>query len=416
MPLLAEQPENPVTFQDAIQLILDRSPAIQIQKASRDGVESRNLSSRLSLLPTISGQLQQSESGLAGERNTRRGALANAELNLFKFGADNAAMRAATSESETQEALLSDTILQAEEEAVKAIVAYLQARFEFETISEIKNIREEALSIAQERFHRGVLPLQEAEKFSIDLNNAKARLADTQSAVIATTSELEAMLGHHAVSLTWPWKELLKEEPSLLSRASLERLKTRPDWLAGMHRVEAARQRKNQALGVVFPSLDFSLNYGIFQTELPTGSPSISAAEWKAIVSLSVPLFDRLENFGQYRALVHAETRAEAELEKVRRHARIEFDTAKGNLAVAIETAKLRDKTLTTAKKLYRDNLARFRKGLISANELIIDQERLTDSQLNAIRGWAQAHLSFSRLCHALGDRLSTCLTNSQSR
>lgn len=403
--------EAPLEFGEALKVIVDRSPSVRIQEANWEGVDAKNLSSRLAMLPSLSAQVSQTESDQVGDRVTRRGLMGTAELNLFKFGADAASMRAASAESRTQEFLLQDSVLAAEEDGVKGLVTYLQSLLELETIKEITGIREEASKIARERYQRGALAAQEADKFAIDLDNARARLSDVQTTTIAAGAELEAMLGHRRVKLDWPWKPLFSTDKLLTAVSEERKLSARPDWKASEEKVAAAKQRKNQAWGVVLPSLDLSFSYGYFQNDQKTLGTQFNGPEWQGKLALTIPLFDRLENYGQYRSLVHAEAAAEGELERTRRQAKIEYDSAKGSLQISVQTARLRDQTLTTSRKLYRDNLARFRKGLISANDLIIDQERLTDSQLNAIRGWAQVHTSFSRLCHAMGERVATCLS-----
>jgi hypothetical protein len=59
---------------------------------------------------------------------------------------------------------------------------------------------------------------------------------------------------------------------------------------------------------------------------------------------------------------------------------------------------------------VYVDNLQRFRKGLVDANALSVDQERSYNAELYAIRGWSQAHESFTRLCHSIGLTVPRCL------
>jgi outer membrane protein TolC len=153
----------------------------------------------------------------------------------------------------------------------------------------------------------------------------------------------------------------------------------------------------------MFPSLDFNVSYGYFQS-------TVSGPQYSTGLVLTVPLFDRLQNYGAYAAQADVATQAELEVERIRRLARREWDSAKGALPLAIETALARDKTLVVARGLYEDNVRRFERGLIEANGLSVDQQRLLQSEQLAVRGWATAHGTLARLCFARGLRIKECL------
>jgi outer membrane protein TolC len=178
--------------------------------------------------------------------------------------------------------------------------------------------------------------------------------------------------------------------------------------------VEGADQRARQAWGKILPSLDLNLTYGYSKsdanapvvTEMPPGSFWSGAAT----LTLTIPLFDRLTNYSSYQAQIHTKALAEIDLDRTRRNAESEWRTARDTLLVALRTAKSRDETLAVSRRLYQDNLLRFRKGLVDANELSVDQERSYNAELFAIRGWSGLHTSFARLCHAMGLRVERCL------
>lgn len=390
------------SFLEAVKKIVDRNPAVGIQRATVNQVSDRNMSSRLGWLPTLSLEASHSKSGSYGLTSTRQGVNGNANLNLFKFGADAAAISAAGSEVSAQEKTLEDLILRTESDAIRSIVTLIQSEMEAETIRDIFKTREEALKIAKERYQRGLLAAQEVEKFAVDLDNARARLSDAEMTIASSQAELESLLGDTEVAREWPWKNIFTKK-----KFDSFEVQKRPDWQAASLKIEAARSRRNEALGKLFPSLDLGLSYGYFRS---TGLSEFSGAEWRGQIGLSIPLFDKFENLGNYRALTEGVHIAELELEKVKRAAKSESDSARKTFEIAVSTAQLRDKTLESSRRVYADNLARFKKGLVSANDLFLDQDRLRDSQINQIRGWASAHTAFSKLCQSNGLHLETCL------
>ncbi len=96
-------------------------------------------------------------------------------------------------------------------------------------------------------------------------------------------------------------------------------------------------------------------------------------------------------------------------MELIKRKARQDFESAKRGFDLALASALARDKTASLSRKLYQDNLLRFRKGLANANELALDQRRLYESELSAIKGWNSAHTQYSKLCHSVGRRIREC-------
>lgn len=407
--LLLPASGHAMSFTEAVKKIVERNPNVAIQKSKAGAVADRNLSSRWAWLPTLSLEASTGKTDMYGLQSTRRGVSGNASFNLFKFGADAAAFSAADSEVTAEEKLLEDVTLKTESDAVRALSALLQAEMETATIREILQTREEALGIGQERYKRGLLAQQEVDKFSVDLDNARARLSDSEMTLAMSQAEVESLLGSADVEREWPWKVLLPKK-----KFADADLRSRPDVSAGSEKVAAARSRKNEALGKLFPSLDLGMNYGYYvnsgaPTEIGVG-PDISGTEWSGKIALTIPLFDRFENLGTYRASIESVRMAEWDLEKTKRAAKSEVDSTKKTFQVAVATAQLRDKTMIVSRRVYTDNLARFKRGLVSANDLFLDQDRLLDSQLNQIRGWAGAHTAFAKLCQATGKHLEECL------
>lgn len=261
--------------------------------------------------------------------------------------------------------------------------------------------------IARERYRQGRLASQEADKVEIDFENAKAQMRDTESALVNARAQLTALLGEGGVTVAWPWRERLQKAESLVASTSPD-LSVRPDWAAAERRSKAVGHRESQALGSALPSIDLNVSYGLFENRGPTFNSN--GPEWTGQLALTVPLFDRLANYGNYRALVHRQTAAELELEKVRRFARAEWDGAKGALNISVKTARSRESTVEIARKLYEDNQRRFRQGLAGANEVSVDQERFYRAEILAIRGWQAAHVTLVRTCHAQGLRIADCV------
>ncbi len=397
----------PIPFEDAIQKIVERHPDVGIERANLSSLESKNLPSHLSLLPSVSLFARERRDNAVGLTNTKRGLGVAADMNILRFGGDVAAMRAASAEESAQESVIGVSILKVEDDGVRAITTAIQSELELAVQEKIVAMWSDYHKIARERYRQGRLAAQEADKVEIDFENARAQMRDTESALVNARAQLTALLGEGSVAASWPWRERLQKVEAWISRTSPD-LSVRPDWAAAQRRSKAVGHRESQALGNALPSIDLNVSYGIFENRGPL--LNANGPEWSGQLALTVPLFDRLANYGNYRALVHQQTAAELGLEKVRRFARADWEGAKGALDISVKTAKSRESTVEIARKLYEDNQRRFRQGLAGANEVSVDQERFYRAEILAIRGWQAAHVTLVRACHAQGLRVADCL------
>jgi outer membrane protein TolC len=411
--IASAQAASPVRagFAEALDKIVQRSPAVARQREVIESTRSKYLSTGLLLwAPSVSAKARYGRDQEFGAPSsaTNQSIEGVAELNLFRFGADLAATKAANRDIESQELTLNDAVLDAEAEGVAALVSYIQAQRQLEVTGRILATRKDSLSVARRRYDKGQLPSEEVDKVSVDLDNAAAQKRDAESQLAQASAELERLLGEPDITTEWPWKEAISKAVPVLLKHSSSDLAARPDWKASAAQVELAHQRSKEAFGAMLPRLDAKASYGYFSNDMlgvKTTGPG-----WTAGLEVTVPLFDRLTGYGTYRALAHAKGAAEADLEAVKRLAKKEWDAAKASLSISLDTALAREKTLTVARKLYQANQERFNRGILSANEFRIDQDRLYQTELFVLEGWGAVHNDFRRLCHSLGRRVESCL------
>ncbi len=410
----------PLDYLQALQAILDRSTDVGSQQANLELLKAKNLPSHLALLPTVSLEVRDEvdqNQGLTFDpvlgfttqsiRTERYGTGAKGDLNLFRFGGDLAAMRAANAEEDSQRLSVTDTTLKVEGTGAHAINDLIQADKDVSVLRRIKEMRESILQIAQERFRRGLLAQQEVQKVSVDLDNDRAQLRDADTEAIRARSALVQLLGHDNIQLEWPWIDRLRNDTPAILHFPETALANRPDWRSAEAKVKGARERQSQDLAQALPSLDFNFGYGLYHTS--SMGQTVSGPELSMAVVLTIPLFDRLTNYGAYVSQVQTVSLAELDLEKTRRQAKADWESARGALEISLQTARDRDHTLEISRQLYQDNLLRFQKGLVSANDVSIDQGRLFQSERLDLQGWSAAHGNFVRLCNALGRRVKDC-------
>jgi outer membrane protein TolC len=420
----AQHPGDPrlVSFDEAITQILARSTAVSIQDYNAGAVSARDIPIRLRFVPSLSFDAKQSTTGGEGINSPYqiRQVEAVSQLNLLRWGADYELALAASSDEATQKALVDDTVLRTQDGAVVALVGYIQRKKEIAITQDIVRMQTDSLAIAQQRYAAGYLPLQEVEKVSVDLSNANSRLADAQLLSYQAEALLENLLGHTRVVAEWPWKErfasLPKAQQSVLSSPENQELarflSRRPDWRAAEAHVEAEDRRLSSDWRLLLPSLDAQVTYGYYFNGLygpALQQGQFGSSQWQSAFIVNFPFFDRLTLYSNAKAQAFVKSAAEASFEQVRRDAKSEWDSARQSFDTSLSSARVRDKTLATSRKVYQDNLRRFQNGRINANDLVLDQARLLESELFAVQGWATVHLAYSRLCKAQGFRLQDC-------
>ena len=218
------------------------------------------------------------------------------------------------------------------------------------------------------------------------------------------------LLGSTDIEKKWPWKpKLFKVNNSSLLKLKISEisLTDRPDYRAALTLLQAERERSVRAHRMIFPSLDLNASYGL------NGTGSFVGGAWNSgyttTISLTMPFFDALQNQSGYRVQMESQSAAEVRLRQLERDIAALIKAAQETYALSIDTAVAREHTLETSRRLYETNARRLQQGRATANDVALDQQRLTDSELLDLQGWSNAHLAFVSLCHSLGRLASDC-------
>jgi outer membrane protein TolC len=394
----------PVAFQEAFQSIMDRNLKVAQQKLEVEKSEHRRMQAYGAFAPKIEVDYSQSNTtanlNASSQTASNSNLLLKGSLNIFRSGGDLAGLRGAERALAGSRYQLSAERQSAEKETVQLLTGYIARVLERKITERSVEFKQDSLRIANERFARGLLPMQEVHKVAIDLDNIKAKLSDIRGQDSAARASLVGALGHDNVLVQWPWKEAIVQVAKLLDEDSF-RVEARPDWMSLTEAMNAAKYKERQALGTLLPTVDFTATYG--SLDLAQSGRS----DWTAMMTLSVPLFNGFQDLASYRTHSAQAQKAALEIEALRRQAPAEVDDLRRSFREAREAALAREKNVKLTEKLYADNLQRFRIGRASANELAYDFDRLLQAQIHEVEGWRTVHMTFVRLCHAIGASLN---------
>lgn len=336
-------------------------------------------------------------------------------MNLFRFGGDLQLYRAADSNLTSLRFDLQNTRLKLEEVLVLKSLGLIASHLETEIRKKIIDAQRSFFSVAEKRYGRGILSRQELDQVTIDLRIAEARLKDATLTEFKNREALKVYFNTkdpttdpgkdlpEAVSTSWPW---LKSMEAVSDHKAQFKVQNHPAWRQLENQVKAAEYASKNNFSSLLPTLDLALSYKNGQGPA-TGDEW--TPQWTGLVTLTVPLFNRLADLGAYKLAKESELRIRLALERSTRELNSQWTTADTEFATELSSAITREQTLKISNTLYQDNLRRFQAGRTNANDLFQDQDRLYQAQLLVVQGWRSAHESYMRLCHSTGQSLAVC-------
>ncbi len=391
-------------FEDAVNGAVKKIEEVQAKESELRSAESARLQSQMRFLPdlSLSGTYLEIGPDLDNHYVSRSYGL-RSNWNLFRFGGDYFYYRAADSATTSLRWDLQATKIRMEGAIAGKALDYISAHLETEIRKKITEAQRVYLNVAEKRYSKGILSRQELDQVTIDLKNAEARVTDAELAEVQAKEALQVYIPGVEIETAWPWAvQLRKMKKKTLSFSA----QNHPEWQTFQNKTDAADYARKSKFAEIFPSLDFTLTYG---NERSAATNDLWTPQWVGGVTLTVPLFSRLENYTAYRQAAELKLRSELDLQRSQRDLEAQWKVSENDFRVQLDSALTREQTLKISSNLYQDNLKRFQAGRSTANDLLNDQERYYQSQLLSIQGWKAAHSSYIRLCHSLGQLASEC-------
>lgn len=391
-------------FEEALDQAVKKIEEVRSKESELRSAEFSRTQAQMQFLPDLSLVGTYAEVGAtAEERTVSRSYGLRSTWNLFRFGGDYFYFKATDLTTSSLRWELKNTKIKMEENIAEKVLDYIASHQETEIRTKVTLAQRSFFNVAEKRYGKGILSRQELDQITIDLKNAEARLTDAQLAEFQAAESLRVYLGPLEIQTQWPWLERLRK---LSKKEMAFKVENHPEWRYLENRVAAASALQKSRFSRVLPSLDLSLSY---ENENNPLTQHTWTPQWMGGLTLTIPLFSRLENYTAYRQAAESRLRSDLDLQRSTRDLTAQWKVAENNFRTQLESALVREQTLKISNTLYQDNLRRFQAGRSNANDLLNDQERLSQSELLAIHGWKSAHFSFIKLCHSLGQLISEC-------
>jgi outer membrane protein TolC len=325
----------------------------------------------------------------------------NMNYDLFNFGRD---VRDYQSRKFYRDALskgLDNSIITAERSGAVSIFTYIYELKNVALLKELLVLKDKSLKLAQKKFKSGYLSKQDLNKVLIDYNNLDAEILSAEVKLNTAKQNLITELGDFSIESEWPWTKHISEKQFKKIFETDYRVQSIPAWKSAYLLTQSfEKQKQSSKLNILG---NFSLNIA-----REWGQSFFRSADWgwRASIQYTLPLFDGFGNWGNYQRDLGNFYTQKARLYQQTRGAYAYFKNSRESFRISYETYKRRLKTLSLAKDLYNNSLVQFRRGKLSVNELLVDQDRLLRTEQLANLGIYTVHTGLTDLCHSLGKRV----------
>ena len=374
-----------------------KSLALQTEESNLKASNDLLFSRQLFWTPKLSVSFEKNKTRLNNlEVGSSDSANADLTLNIFKGGSDWNSMQDAKAQKKAQELQLLNENLRVEVKASDLIFKSLFIAESQRIEEQLLKLKEESFKIVKDRYAQGKIPLQEVRKSEVDLVQQKNKLRSAVLELSENRSQIASSFVDSIATKSWPFDEKTVPKLSVSGRLPVAEQKF---WLSKA-REEAWRGTKGQH----WPSLDFHLQYQESPIKERTNKQVIG------VLTLTLPIWNRFETsaqvstaYAQYVGALNDYKDAEQTLNERVRFLKEKIEIARLNLYES-------KKNLDLSKKLYEDILKSFRLGRVSTNDLIIEQNRLLESENNLALSQLAFHQGIVEACTLSGVKSLDCL------
>lgn len=249
-----------------------------------------------------------------------------------------------------------------------------------------ENNLQETLDVTQAFYDEGLISLQDIHLVKTDLARARESIRNAESAHLSALRGLEVLMGRYPAAKAAHgagFPALPDPVPAGLPADLLER---RPDLIAAERRVNAAFQRKKQAVTAKLPQISLTGTFGGSSDALRNLTDPANVL-WSLAGNLLFPIF----NAGSLQADVDIRTAeqeaAGAAYNQAALHAFSDVETALSNEQLFRERAKDLDEAYENAQKAETIANANFKAGETDLLDLLQIKRNTIAVEIDRIRG-----------------------------
>jgi outer membrane protein TolC len=393
-------------FLKTVKDFLDVDPLYQDKLLQRDYRKTvLNEARSQLLLPSIgfTTSINKNESISSNDTIDYKSSNLNLSYSLFNFGSDYSNLRSKQLSLNSFKSDLLSTSLEREASIIKALLSYVSWQKKIKIQKEIYDLKSRLLKLSQKKYKRGSLSSINLLKVEIDKVNAESEYLLIRQGALSIESTVRSYIGDKALSLSeYPLtkyilniggKESLIKSFEINNNPKLKFLK----YASDSSHYELKREKRLQ-----YGSFSLEHSRSLYQNDNSDDKYGHSTS-----VVYTLPLF---EKFSREKLIQNISAKAMSanyhyKLEK--RFLESSIKTSKERLSISLRNFRNRAKILESSQKLFDSSSSQFKKGKLSVNELLIEQNRLLQTKLLSNTAVHDLHIQYMELVHLYGLRLS---------
>jgi outer membrane protein TolC len=397
---------NQVFFTE-LKKMREKNLTLQARSARLQSSNDSLTAKKLFWLPTLtlSGGVQKSARNMPLTEGTENPYWkASSTWNLFSGGADYNLKQATQLQDQAEKYNYQNENLKTDTQLAGIIFQQLYLNDVIKSAQNLVKLREESHRIVLEKYKAGKSPYQEVEKSEIDKNQQETRLRNLQIENIDNQTQWKALFGDSMNTNTWPFK--LNQNPiditsNTLGSGSYHLI---PE-LGKLESLSSASEYYwKSAKGSYWPQVDLAVDY---QANLAKDDNS---KIWTGGLYLTIPLWSKYETAAKVSSAYADYLGAKSQFETAKNLNEAKKESIEKKIQLTRKNLEEAKNNLVKSEKLYDDMLKSFRFGRISMNELLIEQNRLIDSQMILSQSEWDFHKILLEACAILGQPIDSCL------
>ena len=415
-----KNPESVQVFREIIKSAVDHNPSYFAQQKAIEIAGDKKLSKAFSFGPKLDAKISRTVSDPNQEQSKFY-----VEFNIYKFGADMAAYRAAKFDENRQKLQLLELQLSLEQKTAELVFSILMTTKEVEHLNRSLKVKEESVKLTKDGFSRGRYPEQDLVRAQLDYDLSEIALRNKIVKRRGQIDQLNSILPLEKKGLIekleWPWIDKILNVDDIKSRRESSNLVKGAAQSLSVERGTAVKSETSVAVRVLeseknynfekylenrrgrLPTLDFEAVWTTPSTNM------FSSGFWGAAISLNIPLWDRgvqsLNAANQYSLYKTSELRLEFkknEVDILDKSFAERFLAAQKNLEVT-------SRSLKATKSLYNDSLKRYQMGKSTLNDVNLDEDRFVLAEGAYQAANFTFHMLLVERCHFFSESLENC-------
>ena len=387
-----------VSFNEALARLVQNSTAIktsEFQMNSADVTRSQDsfLWSPSSITLNRSRIYAPAESGGVANGTSLQGT-----WNLFHFGADYYKFRASDYGFESARWSSRAVRVETSWKLALTLIDRLAIAHRRRILENLQTQQEQLVKVAQARYNKGLLSLEEAQKSEIDLESAKTRLVQVEQLENSSIETIRGQIDEDLTELEWPWpaeinrKFLIRDHDLELSPAikSLE-----AEYLS------SSSEATSNKLALL-PKVDLTGSKYFSGSDMVNGSYAVT-------IAVSVSLWSGFTDWAGSKTSTLKRDLAKYSFENKRKDLSARKNAVLKNLNAAQLLVQRHLKLEGLAEKLLKVALRRFEMGRVTANDLFVEQQRYVNTEEQLISSFQGFYSSLSEFCLIKGQEPGSC-------